>query len=310
MRQDIRKILEMNRIGKVNDAQAAELLEALLVNPGSAQDSEEVVQGEDLLFGSPTKNITVFSKVEPVTGREFSFNDNSINVSAFTRIRLERSHIRDNSINASKLADFELHESQFSNCSINGSAIDTLEMNKAQLKEVSIQGSKFTKLSLIDQCSITDSKFEGCNLKTLNLKNRSRIQDNRLSGVQIANLELITSSLEDVSAQSSSFNDVILHNSHCADLKVTGMRFSVWHLENTTIRDCSITGKSGIRDLKWQNVRMMNSSLTDVRFENCRIENVNFVDVHLKDIKLRDLDIRDRTIRRIEDLHPAHFANF
>lgn len=302
MRQEIQKILEMNRTGKVNDAQAAELIEALLAKPSSAQDSEEVVQGEEPQFGSPTKNSTVFSKVDPVTGREFSFNDNSINVSAFTRIRLERSHIRENSINASKLSDFELHESQFSDCSINGSAIDTLEMKKAQFKEVSVHGSKLTKLSIIDQCSITDSKFEGCNLKNLNLKNRSRIQDVRFAGVQIVNLELITSSLEDVSAQGSSFNDVILHNSHCVDFKVSGMRVSGWSLENSTVRDCAIAGQSAIRDLKWQNVRMANSSLTDVRFENCRLENVNFVDVHLKDLKLRDLDLRDRTIRRMEDL--------
>lgn len=306
MRDEIRKILEMNRSGKVNDAQAAELLEALLEKPAFSETSEteemHAEYGSDDDIENVTKNSAVFSKVDPVIGTEFSFTDNSINVSAFTRIKLNKSHIRDNSINASKLADFDFTESQFSDCSVNGSAIDGLIMNKAQLHDVALHGSKLAKLSLVDQCSFTDARLDGCSGKNLVLKNRSRVQDTRFSGAQLANWELVTSSLHDVSLQGVSLLDVQMRNSHWQDLEIRGIRIQQWSMSNSTVRDCKISGQDRSRSCTWEGVQMTNSSFTDVVFERCHLENVTFVDVHLKDLRLRDLDLRNRTIRSSDDL--------
>ena len=96
MKEEIRRILDMNKTGKITDDQATELIAALGDRtPGFTEEPEHKNSG-----ATEVHNRTVLSKVDQVSGSDFSFADNAINVSSVTDLKLRKSHIRDNSINA------------------------------------------------------------------------------------------------------------------------------------------------------------------------------------------------------------------
>ncbi len=300
MREEIRRILEMNKTGKLSDDQATELL-AAINEPKESTDEPTAPLGEDRVRDI-FDGRSILSKVEQVEGSEFTFNDNSINVSSVTKIRMRKSQMCDNSINASKISGFDLIESEFNDCAVNGSALEDFEIKHGHLTDVSFHGSKVSRVSLIDQCAIEDVSFQGCAIKNLSVKSQSRIQDAKFAGFQGAEVELVNSSIEDFKIEAGSLHGLKMKNSHWQDVVCQAIRFENVEFIDSTLRDCSVVGRDKRNSVGFENVKFQNSSFQDVKFENCHFKNVTFVGLHARNLKLKDLKLRDRVIRSVNEL--------
>ena len=293
MRQEIRRILEMNKAGTITDDQATELL-AAINEPSPTSDAPMPTNIFD------TRSI--LSKVDQVEGSEFTFNENSINVSAVSKIRLRKSQMCDNSINASKVSDFNLIEAEFNDCSINGSALEEFEIKHGHITDVGFQGSKVSRVTLTDQCAIEDASFQGCAIKNLAIKSQSRIQDAKFAGFNGADIELINSSIVDFKVEAGALHNLKMKNSHWQDVGLQAIRFEDVEFIDSSLRDCMILGRDRKKNVGFENVKFQSSSFQDVKFKNCSFKNVTFVEIHARDLKLEDLHIENQTIRSIAEL--------
>lgn len=231
MKEEINKVLDMVKNGILSSEQATQLIQA--INDSSKKAEQQFQKAKESVGGflsetlqstiSAVKSAGIFnedqehnavtlSKFSAPGGTDFTFTDNSINLSNVHALTLEASKFIDNSINGSKLENLSFKNSEFMDNGIHASSLDGFESDDSKWIDTQINGSRISALKLSAKSSLTDCQFNACNLKNTVFEN-----------VQLSDAQL----------NACNFNRVTLRNVNLADLKLNRLELNDQEIDGT-----------------------------------------------------------------------------
>lgn len=233
MKQEIRKIMQMNKEGKISDDQMIELIDALKSDDTNLDNKIEEEIEIDMDFSSSKKDMDIGSLITGVINGlgintngtnsqtmskvDIEIDDNiagnDINLSKVTNILThDESVFLDNSINASNISKFELqNNSKAINNSVNATNIKSIKLDNSTLKDIQFNATKIKGLCLessgfndvqfnaskVDNCS-----FENCKLSDVQF-NKVKLSNTRFKNLDLSQFEVNLEKIEDVEINSN-----------------------------------------------------------------------------------------------------------
>lgn len=320
MKQEIQDIIEMTKAGKISSEQAAELIEALS-EPQAAKSEKPQSNDQDhdlsslsdigsFLRGtissalngafekSKSGSASHLSRIDAPQGHDFTFDDNSINVSSITELKLENSHFDDNAINGSKLHQVSLTDSSLSDCSINGSSIDKITLTSSHFSDLGIHGSKCAGFSVTEQSRLSAVGIQGCSLKDVAIADKSTVEDCRLNGVSAHQLTLSRCKLSDVGAQGVAFKNSTLSGCTFANVKLKGLRIADCKFSQASFSDISFTGRTAAASI--EETEIENCTFADGSFSGCIFSQTGIRNVRASGFTAKNIDFTGMKIDSTE----------
>ena len=218
MKEEIQKIMEMNKQGKISDEQMVELLEALSGNDNKSQQSKAAGDVDDIIsgMGGIFKNISQkldgisfigdqdFGNSSTMSKIKFKQNpnikDNSFNLCKAEDIEVDStSKFEGNSLNAGNLSEISLTQnSLIFDCSINASHVSKLALTESRFSDVQLNASKVKNITLMSSafigCQFNATNFDNCQFENCELENitfnKAKFKDVVLKNIRISNREL------------------------------------------------------------------------------------------------------------------------
>jgi uncharacterized protein YjbI with pentapeptide repeats len=300
MDDKIRKIMEMNKSGKISDDQTAKLLSALTtenekssgrIGPGTATPDElhreayqttttqpglhgvlrDALQGlksvptviSDLLSNHGAGQQSGTFEAETYVGAEGSDSTtkgNSMYSSDVGDITLTRGEFANNTFSATRFHGMELVDGRMAHCSIKGAAISKISLQDAQLEKSSFTGAHVSGLT-VQRTQVIHCSFNG-------------------------------SRIDDWQVEDSDLNDCSFNSANLAQVEIS---------KGCKLRDLSMNGIDGqnvlfrqstFRHVNFNNVDLDNSQFDEAVFEHVSFSGHNqsqtlFRRVTLKDVKFR-----------------------
>ena len=281
MKEELLKILEMNKSGTITEEQAAQLISELSENGEDkgksrergglasmihdtihlAMDSAKSHHRHHHHHGQDSDlkgNTCHMAHLEPPRGSEMEFQNNEIHMSSVGDIQLKRSKMNQNRVDASKLHDLNMVDAHFSENQISASSVTDVKVRN----------------SVIHLCKMLASKLQDFSVESQSL---------------LENLEINASCVQDARVQESEFVDVVIRYFHVKDVHVLRSKFKDVLF---TVKDGSWSfRKRGLFDLKIESC-----SFEKVLFSDCRFSDVVIKNVELRDINIQGLTLSDQVI--------------
>ncbi|MBT3586706.1 MAG: pentapeptide repeat-containing protein [Halobacteriovoraceae bacterium] len=285
MKEEILKIMDMNKKGLLNDEQAAELLSQLqVVNEETTIDiEEEVVIEKDGSANGPSGfdfnldlsglgkfvNNVVNKAMEEVDKglSEIKISEegeNSVNLSKYAAPKGEDFRFEDNNFQISNIKDIELNSSELADCSFQAANINGLKVTGGHLLNCEFHGSSIERFA-VNNTELDDVEFHGSKASKLNIID-SNICDTEFHGSSLKELAI---------KKNSQFRDIEFHGCSITHTNWGNIKLDDVKLQGLTIKDCN-----------WENVD----------FSDCQLNNLKLVDCHLKNISLSNLSLQDRNL--------------
>jgi uncharacterized protein YjbI with pentapeptide repeats len=269
MKEEILKILEMSKNGIITDSEAAELLATLKGNDQKIHTDikakNESFSGDKFekniksgitdfvnsvlgkAFNEVDKSISQerhnkqnLSRVDNPKGEDYTFDDNSFQVSSAKGIELKSSRLTDNSFNASNVDGLSLSDSIIEDTSFNGSSLDEVILIGAKIIDTSFNGAKVSKF-LMNNSTIKDVSFHGVNIKGLDLLNQSKFEDCVFQGATLIQTQFDLCVIEDAKLSGTSFKETTFDNCSFKDIQLNDLKIWGCKLKNVHLSDINLS---------------------------------------------------------------------
>jgi len=227
MKEEIKKIIEMNRQGKISDEQLVELIENLKDEKGPEKTAEiqnsmeQIVEGvEGVIKGitSKMKGFYFASSQHGAKGMDEESCEEERNSFVMSKVDVIFSpRISGNSFNLSKVKDIRVDDSSlFAQNSINAAQVEGIYLKeKSQLLESSINAANVAGIELTET-TITDLNINASNTK---------------------NIEAKKSSLKDIQINASNLNNCVFENCYWEGIHFNKVKWSGVRMKNVEIKD-------------------------------------------------------------------------
>lgn len=288
MNDKIRKIMEMNKAGKISDDQAARLLAALSAEDSSPQvtasrQPEQPRQShQPQLTGTQSGVNSVIRdafhglanlpgiisgmlgaktsvSLAQTTDSGFDFagvesdtSGNAVYSSDVNGVNLTRAEFCSNTLSATRMHGLEITDGRMANCSVKGAAISNIALSGATMEKSSFTGAHVSGLSIA----------------------RTAVQHCSFNGSRIDDWQVTDSNLEDCA-----FN--------CANLAQIEIQ------NDCKLRDLSMNGIDG------QNILVRQSSFLHVNFNNVDLDSAQFEEANLEHVSFSGHDQSQTLFRRV-----------
>ncbi len=334
MKQEIQRVLQMNKDGKLTDEQAAELIEELShgnthATPGSGAQLDWNMS--DLMgplfskFNDSLKSALDSTFDSSKAGKDFGASrapghtaytaTGGNNTKRMSRLDTpEGSNFRftDNVLRMSSLRRVRLDNSEMCRNTIDASKVDDLNFQASSLTGGDFRASALDDWALRD-ATLADLAIQGCKVTRLKVLGRSRVERLRLQGSALKSLSFLEESImEDLRVSGAALNDVrwsgtefrkcelqavAMADSTFSDSRLTGLILRGLRVVDTAWIGCDWNGVtiSGLEKWSWKKQGFKN-----VRFENCRLEKCTFTDCRFTNVTLRNLTLVDRNFHDVE----------
>lgn len=309
MKEDIRRILEMNKDGIVSDQQAAELIVELTGFERASASLGAGLQGDatsaprfkfdPLLHRASAPayrndhpahfaaNLITLSCFDPEVDAATQFHHNRINRSNGRSCRFERSEITGNQIESSRVRKLQVQQGRLSDAEIHGSAWDDCFIAESELLRVKMNNSCCRELQVVGESAVRDVRTSSSVLKEIKIADQSCWEKMNLSSVRavgaasrgssLLDCEMEAAVLCDVAFEQTQWRSVVLRQLHVHDAS-----FSACHFEELLY--------AGSEKWGWRK----RSLLKDVAFENCRLTKVMFSDCCFEDVVIRNVALKNK----------------
>ncbi len=287
MKEEIMKIMSMNKEGKISDDQAAELLAALKSEDKEEvkkpeietefQSTEETAKQSKGLFDlselggliSELVNVSIEGAMgevrEAIKDVKTSFKSTGASNNSMSKVEKptgENYLYEDNQFHVSYAKGIHLDDCEMTDNQFHASRVDELKIYGGSLRDGQFQGSSVEEMELVDS-NIDDVKFQGTKTSKLLIKD-SGIQDLVLQGASLKSLEIVK----------ARWTDVQLKGVSCSNTKFFDSKF-----EDVVMNGCSLKGTtfSGIEmtDTHWKNVKLIDCEVSNVQLEDFQISDIN-----------------------------------
>lgn len=280
MSDQLQRILAMVKDGRLTEAQASEMIQALDLagtqaeagdrhgdrirqrrhsnrgrNRGrhaNSQSTEEI----GITIGSEVaaiidKSLRSLNSMLGSAGDRFGpttwLNDSNVNVmSKLHEPRGEGYTCQDNNFTVSKLDELRLTDALFCDN----------ELHAASIKSASIHDGEFK-----------GNELRGSSIKELNIDNGT-VSNCQLNGAQVAGIDVIHAKIDDCALNGVQLRDINIDASSLID----------GHFNGVKVSDLKITGGSSINELEMNGVKCSNLTITSSRIESLRMSALNVVD--------------------------------
>ncbi len=230
MKQEIRKIMQMNKEGKISDDQMIELIDAL---KSDDTDSSKRIEEEieiDMDFSSSKKDMDIGSLISGIING-LGINTDGTNSQTMSKVDIEiDDNIAGNDINLSKVTNILTHdESVFLDNSINASNISKFEIqNHSKAINNSINATNVKSIKL-DNSTLEDTQFNATKIKGLCLES-SAFNDVQFNASKVDNC-----SFENCRLNGVQFNKVKLSNTRFINLDLSQLEVNLEKIEGAEI---------------------------------------------------------------------------
>ncbi|HUJ75203.1 MAG TPA: hypothetical protein VL359_10110 [bacterium] len=281
LKEEIQRVLQMNKAGTLTDDQASELLAELMrsergegageprsegapwtqwgaFREGSAAGSQEDF-GESLgAFLSST--IRGLPRWAQAFGGSFADagGHNTFTMSKVESPRGSGYTLAHNSINGSWVGDWELERAQVVHNGIHASKLKGLRVTEGEFSHVKLFGSSLDRVS-VSHSKLTHLRLQGSKLGPVSLTEDSTLGHLSLTGCAVKGVRL---------CDHSQWEQGSLNGAHVADLELKASMLDTWRGEGMACSDVLLE-RSRIRNLalryvRWNQVRIVQSELDDV----------------------------------------------
>ena len=323
MKDEIKKILEMNKTGKITNDQATSLIDELMKKDADPANRSArrpnlsdtittyvhntIHQVLDGSFGglnpgatstrTSSENLIKMSRFESPTGQDHIFQGNQIHMSSVNDVTLNRSEMSSNRIDASKFDDLSLEDSRFMDNQISASSFQDFESRASEFKGSKVLGSKFSDFSLHAESRVDGLNVNGSSVKDCEL-DQSHWLNTRFNGAAVQDVSCKSSTLDDVSFQGVQFSDVQLKGTRLTQLVARAVALKDLTLIDCELNDVLISGGEGwaFRKRGFFDARLEGCRMTKVLFSDCHFADVVFRNVEVADLKIHGVTITDKVI--------------
>jgi uncharacterized protein YjbI with pentapeptide repeats len=299
MRQDIQKVLDMNKAGTITDDQAAELVEELIRSTTPKKTEPRSMLGSmvgmlsdigggrmtskvDGMFASDLNdNAFSMSRVEAITGEGWVFKRNSLKMSSVTGLVLNQAEMADNVVHMSHLADVTVRDGLFTGNEISASSVEAISIDGSELCRSTIQNSNYQQVTLKDESVLRDVQWNGSSIRELELVRGSVLGDSHLVAMQGHTIRLTSSELRHWKVEGAGLDEIQFEESRLDEILVRSVRLHHVKFVGSTFKDVLFSGGE-----KWKKF-----GLDEVCFENCQIDRGLFSECHWKGVTIKDVTL-------------------
>jgi uncharacterized protein YjbI with pentapeptide repeats len=339
MNDQILKIMEMNRDGKISDDQAAQLLSALAEGgptpatgrappPASHQSHDDGGQDDRHMRGGAAglSNLgTVIAdfmqdKIGAVKNRTIDFNgeshlvdddsrceDNTMYGSDVGDVQLQKAEFCQNTLNATRFNNVTIKRGRMSSCNIKGAAVDGVSVTDGQLEKSSFTGAHIANFAIegtrVAHCSFTGSRIDEWNITG------SQVGDSSFNCVNLAEVEVSNGSeIQDLSMNGVNGTNVVIHHSHFrhvnfSSITLERVQFDKAELEHVTfsghVQSQTVFRRVLLRDAKFR-LREGIGSLVGFKLEDMEVKNCNFVNCDFEGCTMRGFTLEDVACENVD----------
>ena len=338
MNDQILKIMEMNRDGKISDDQAAQLLAALTEGgtpvsgngrpaaPSAPATPDAYEQRSRRASVPGLSNLgTVIAgfmqeKMGAVKNRTIDFNgephlvdddsrceDNTMYGSDVGDVTLQKAEFCQNTLNATRFNNVMIKRGRMSSCNIKGAAVDGVSVTDGQLEKSSFTGAHVAGFAIegtrVAHCSFTGSRIDDWNVSG------SQVGDSSFNCVNLSEVEVSNGSeIQDLSMNGVDGNNVVIHHSHFRHVNMNSVRLERVQFDKAELEHVTFSGHEQsqtvfrrvlLRDVKFR-LREGLGSLARFKLEDMEVKNCNFVNCDFEGCTMRGFILEDVACENVD----------
>lgn len=326
MKQDLEKILDMNKAGRITNEQAAELIAALTGGKPGARDPRAHRRHHghfmEPLFNLIERTATTFadgvgstsevggvfagdlrendirmSRLESPEGAGYQFRNNTVRMSAVTRLQFTNAEVTDNAFDASRVDGLAVTDGAFTGCEVHMGSLEDVRVERGQLARVLFASAKCEDLAVVGESSLENARLHAGHIKHCRFADGSHGRAIDVTSAQLNKLTLAASELERVDVQSSQLSEISFEGTRWYDVIVRGVRMRRSAFVRTKFDDVLFSAGEqwAWKPKLFEDARFEDCSFTRALFSECRFKNVVLRNVHLADQKVQGVTLENMT---------------
>lgn len=321
MKSELERILSMTKAGTIDEAQAAQLIEALQMKAperpvskpssilGDVLDAvRSAMDGTNSTTGVRASELEAnelsMSRIRLLDGRDHVFEGNTVSMSSIDRLVLTESEFRNNVLRSTRFDDGALHASKLLGSQFMSASVEGLRVDRSQIDRLQVSSSSLDQLHLSNEALLREVQVRSSSLKKVALT-ASTIANVALSGVHLQNLSLDGSELMDGHVSGAHVSDLTLTRSRWLTTFLRIIRLDEVEVVDSVFNDVLFSGSESWRKKGFEKVRFEGCTFGKVVFSECRFKNVTIKDVQLTDLTIDGVQLSDCEITGTTEFRKA-----
>lgn len=310
MKRELERILAMTKAGTIDEAQAAQLIEALQ-DKGAAPAREsggfwgDMADAMRSAVGSISTNTVTgvlaselqenslsMSRIRLLDARGHTFRGNTVSMSSIERLSLSESEFTNNVLRSTSFEEGQLTGARLSGCQFTSGSLDGITIDRSSLERTRLSSSSIDSLTLLNE-----TVFEDVGIRSSSLKNvkavKSTVSNLSITGTHLNGLSLEDSELREGQLGAAHVADVTLTRSKWITTFVRELRLNRVRVLDSTFNDVLLAGSEGWRKRGLEDTTFAHCQLEKIVFSDCRFQSVTIKNVTVRDLTLQGVELRD-----------------
>lgn len=311
MNDEIQKVLSITKAGKVTEAQAAQLIAALVSSPAPAPAparspprktqrfwdrwgvSTSATQG---VFASDLReNDLSMSSVDIVHGEQQVFRDNTLSMSSIGGLALVNARVTGNTLGMTSFEKVALDASDLEESRFQSTSVDDWAVERSTLRALEVHASSWHKFAASDVSELSELRIRASQLKGLGLR-AARWRSSEVVASQVAHLVLERSTWEEVEIDGCQINGWKMLGSTCTRALLRKARFKNVTWDACAFDDVLFSGGESLRRGGFEATSFERCTLRKAIFSECRFVRTVIRDVDLFEVRAHGVELVDQTI--------------